>query len=92
MTLRQKHVEADITLEVPDGVEKVLLSSLKPEAESPTSDRSVVSLGGAPGRLTIQVSADDVTAARAAVNSYLHWAQGIIDISLRLKKGEFARQ
>jgi len=57
----------------------VLRSSLSPEAgwELP---RSRVSIGGAADLAEVVVEAEDVSALRAALNSYLRWAQVALDV------------
>jgi tRNA threonylcarbamoyladenosine modification (KEOPS) complex Pcc1 subunit len=57
------------------------LGSLKPEIESGISERSAVALEASSSGIIIKITADDITSLRAAVNSYLYWVQGIIDIS-----------
>ena len=64
---------------------EVILSSLKPEVESLSSDRSTVKVEKSGKGVVLIVNADDVTALRAAINSYLHWIQGIIDIGKRIR-------
>ncbi len=57
----------------------VLRSSLSPEAgrEIP---RSRVTVGGAADVAEVVVEADDASALRAALNSYLRWAQVALDV------------
>ena len=57
---------------------------MKPELESGISDRSRVKIEATERGLLIEVTADDMTALRAAVNSYLYWIQGIMDIGSRV--------
>jgi len=65
---------------------EVILSSLKPEVESLSSNRSMVKIERNGNGVVLIIEADDVTALRAAVNSYLHWIQGIIDIGKRIRQ------
>lgn len=67
----------------PENVD-IIIGALKPELETGLSDRSSVVLERSPKGLVIRVAADDVTALRAAVNSYLYWVQGIMDIGGRV--------
>lgn len=72
-------------VEAPANIVGVIISSLKPELESGVSERSRVILKSSDKGLVVEVSADDVTALRAAVNSYLYWIQSIIDIGSRVR-------
>ena len=81
---RPNQAEAKILVEAPDLIIKVILKSLKPELESSISDRSNVTIEASEKCVLIKVVAYDITALRAAVNSYLYWIQGIIDIGRRL--------
>lgn len=84
MKPRQNQAEARILVEASQKTVKVILGSLKPELESGISDRSKVKIEATEKGLLIEVAADDMTALRAAVNSYLYWIQGIMDIGNRL--------
>ncbi len=76
--------EARILIEASTENVDVLIGALKPELETGISDRSRIVLEKTEKGLAIRVSADDVTALRAAVNSYLYWVQGIMDIGGRV--------
>jgi len=76
--------EAKILVEAPRGAVDIIIKALRPELESDISDRSKVLIKASEKGLVIEVSADDVTALRAAVNSYLYWVQGIMDIGSRV--------
>jgi tRNA threonylcarbamoyladenosine modification (KEOPS) complex Pcc1 subunit len=76
--------EARILIEASRENVEIIIGALKPEMESGLSDRSKIVLEMSPKGLVIKVTADDVTALRAAVNSYLYWVQGIMDIGGRV--------
>lgn len=76
--------EARILIEASRENVEILIGALKPELETGISDRSRVILEKSAKGLIIKVAADDVTALRAAVNSYLYWVQGIMDIGGRV--------
>ena len=76
--------EARILVEAPREIVDILIAALKPELASGISDRSRVVLERSDRGLVIRAVADDVTALRAAVNSYLYWVQGIMDIGGRM--------
>ncbi len=85
MKARRKRAEARIEVDVSPSDSEVILSSLRPEVESLSSDRSNVRVEKSANGVALIIKADDVTALRAAVNSYLHWIQGIIDIGKRIR-------
>ena len=57
-----------------------LLEALKPEAEAPSTHRSIVKLEIEGHILTIIVNAEDTVALRATLNAYLHWIQSTIKV------------
>lgn len=67
------------TLEIDIGdpeLVDILYRALGPETLSVPSDRARVTLTKLDGALTIMIQADDLTALRAAMNSYLAWISG----------------
>lgn len=76
-----QRVTAEIKISVPPNIIHVLVASLKPEMAAPTSDRSVVIIDPTSNGILLKIEAEDVTALRAAANSYLYWVQAIIEIS-----------
>ncbi len=76
--------EAKILVEAPCGVIDIIIKSLGPELESNISDRSKVLIEASESGLILKVEAEDVTALRAALNSYLYWINGIIEIGSRI--------
>jgi tRNA threonylcarbamoyladenosine modification (KEOPS) complex Pcc1 subunit len=70
---------ATITFAGPDA--RVVYESLRPEAGRDIP-KARVSLRSAPGRVTLTIDADDTGSLRAAVNSYLRWA----DIAARVRR------
>jgi tRNA threonylcarbamoyladenosine modification (KEOPS) complex Pcc1 subunit len=81
---RLNKAEAEIQIEATHDTINVLIESLKPELEQILSDRSSISLESNEKCIVIKIIAEDVVALRAAVNSYLYWIQGILDISSRI--------
>ncbi len=77
-------VEARIHIDATQETARVLLASIGPEAETGVSDRSRAKLVEEEGGIAILIEADDVTALRAAVNSYLYWAQEVLDLGDRV--------
>ena len=84
MEPRRSQVEAKITVEATRDVVDIIISSLKPELDRGLSERSNVVLEASDSGLVVKVVADDMVALRAAVNSYLYWIQGIMDIGNRV--------
>ncbi len=84
MEPRLEQAEAKITVEATRDVVKVIMTSLKPELERALSERSSISVEASDKGVLVSVRADDMVALRAAVNSYLYWIQGIIDIGNRI--------
>jgi len=58
----------------------VVYRSLRPETGRDVP-KARVAMRSAPGRLTLTIDADDTGALRAAVNSYLRWA----DVAARVR-------
>jgi tRNA threonylcarbamoyladenosine modification (KEOPS) complex Pcc1 subunit len=82
---RRSQAEAKILIDAPRSVVEIIITSLGPELESGISDRSNVVIEASEKGLVVKVVADDKVAFRAAVNSYLYWIQGIMDIGSRIQ-------
>lgn len=74
-----KEALADIEIEVPEDLVNILLRALRPETERPSSDRSSVSIDARGEHLSLHIKASDVSALRAALNSYLHWVDAALN-------------
>lgn len=64
------------TIEIPVGSKRtaeMLLAALQPETESGPSDRAITRVSIRDSVLVIEVEASDITALRAAMNSYIAW-------------------
>jgi len=79
-TLYVEQAEAEIILRMPEKTADIVVKALRPEADTPSSERSSTIMEKGFNRVIIHVSASDTTALRANVNSYIHWVQGIIDV------------
>jgi len=73
-------IHAEITVVLTPGLAEIVEGSLLPEAERPTSERSSVTVAVDGGILKVTVVASDISALRAALNSYLRWVSAILDI------------
>lgn len=63
---------------------EIMLGALQPETKTPASFRSRVNVEGVGTTLTLSFEASDISALRAAVNSYLRWVNIINDSCLVL--------
>ncbi len=82
--LENKGSEADylatVKIQFKPGLGKVVNKALQPEIESHFSDRTKVSMEKISDSLKMTFEASDIVALRAAVNSYLRWIQGILNL------------
>jgi len=76
--------EARIHIDATKETARIILSSIGPEAETGVSDRSRAKLVEDENGVAILIEADDVTALRAAVNTYLYWVQEVLDLGGRV--------
>ena len=67
------HIEIEIESQ---QMAEVLCRALKPETFDVPSDRAVTSVSAKDTRLILNIQADDLTALRAATNSFLSWLSG----------------
>jgi tRNA threonylcarbamoyladenosine modification (KEOPS) complex Pcc1 subunit len=73
-----------IDIKLPKRAIDILLISLEPESKTPSSERSTVKLSRAEDGIKLIVVANDTSALRAALNSYLRWIQGILSMIEKL--------
>lgn len=57
---------------------EIILAALKPETKSGPSDRATTQVSLQDTVLIIEVEAGDITALRAAMNSYIAWVSACI--------------
>ena len=57
---------------------EIILAALRPETKSGPSDRATTHVSLRDSVLIIQVEAGDITALRAAMNSYIAWVSACI--------------
>ncbi len=69
------HAVLEIDLESSQMAETIR-SALEPETDSVPSERSATQVRAEGTRLIIEITAEDLTALRAAMNSYLAWISG----------------
>lgn len=73
-------INAEVSIQLSPEVASIVEESLIPEAEYPISPRSNVEVEAKEGKLVISMEASDVTALRAAFNSYIRWVEAIINV------------
>ena len=69
-------VKGNSILEIPlesERIANILYSALLPETESIPSERATTSISVKGSSLFIEINANDLTAMRAALNSYVAW-------------------
>ncbi len=74
--MSQSNVKGNSILEIPlesERIAKILYSALLPETESIPSERAKTSVSVKGSSLIIEIIANDLTAMRAALNSYVAW-------------------
>lgn len=73
-------VTAKVSINLNESLLMSVEKALKPEAETPSSDRSTTVIVVDNSQLVISTIANDVSALRANLNSYLRWVEGILGI------------
>ncbi len=74
--MSQSDVKGNSILEIPlesERIAKILYSALLPETESIPSERATTSISVKGSSLIVEIIANDLTAMRAALNSYIAW-------------------
>jgi tRNA threonylcarbamoyladenosine modification (KEOPS) complex Pcc1 subunit len=69
--------KAEIKLVINGKLLNTVETALKPEIDTPSSNRSFTRITVNENQLIIYTEASDTTALRASLNSYLRWIQGI---------------
>ncbi len=72
-----KPVKAIIRIKLGDDLLESVGKALKPETETPSSERSNTVIDVIEGQIVLETDANDVSALRANLNSYLRWVEGI---------------
>jgi tRNA threonylcarbamoyladenosine modification (KEOPS) complex Pcc1 subunit len=75
-----ENINAKISINFSPKISEVIFEALKPELDSNLTDRSTVSLIKTSKGISIILTASDITALRAALNSYLRWIKGILNM------------
>jgi len=82
---------AEITISMDGSRASTIYESLKPETGD-ESNRSNVEMKKVPEGLKIIISAQDTSALRASLNSYLRWINGIVGVQEAVLKTESGKQ
>ncbi len=70
-------VNAVVLIDLDPNLLESIQLALEPEAKTPSSDRSSTSISVSDNQLVLKTDANDVSALRANLNSYLRWVEGI---------------
>jgi tRNA threonylcarbamoyladenosine modification (KEOPS) complex Pcc1 subunit len=73
---RIERAQAILSIDLDSILVDILYSAIKPETESVPSDRATTNLTKKDNQLTVTINANDLTALRAAMNSFLAWISG----------------
>ncbi len=73
-------IYAEVSIQLSSEVAAIVEESLIPEVEHPISQRSNVEVEARKGKLVISMEVSDVTALRAAFNSYIRWVGAIMNV------------
>jgi len=76
---------AEIRVKATEELVDILRGALLPESERPSSARSMVTMDTEGEILALRINASDIAALRAALNSYLRWADAIVDVVERVR-------
>ncbi|MHA2025570.1 MAG: KEOPS complex subunit Pcc1 [Candidatus Thorarchaeota archaeon] len=79
--MNSKLVSGKSTIEIPLKSKKtaeLLLAALSPETKSGPSDRATTNVSIRDNVLVIEIEANDITALRAAMNSYIAWVSACL--------------
>ena len=71
---------AEIRVDSTKELAEIIENSLKPEVQDPVSTRSKVEVVAEDDLIRINITASDLSALRAALNSYLRWVDAIFEV------------
>ncbi|MCK5266213.1 MAG: hypothetical protein KAJ36_00670 [Candidatus Thorarchaeota archaeon] len=74
--MSQSDVKGNSIIEIPlesERIAKILYSALLPETEAIPSERATTTVSMKGSSLIVEIVANDLTAMRAALNSYIAW-------------------
>ncbi|MBN1682553.1 hypothetical protein JW865_03260 [Candidatus Bathyarchaeota archaeon] len=78
--------KTEINVFINKEISKVIINALKPETENTPSDRSKIQIVSFDKGIKILIESEDITSLRSAVNTYLYWINGIINITSKFEK------
>jgi tRNA threonylcarbamoyladenosine modification (KEOPS) complex Pcc1 subunit len=79
--MKSETIQGHAVLEIPlesNELAEILRQALDPETDSAPSDRAKAKVTINENVIVVEISAEDLTALRAAMNSYLAWISGCI--------------
>ena len=77
---------AEIRVDSTKELAEIIENSLKPEVQDPVSTRSKVEVVAEDDIIRINIAASDLSALRAALNSYLRWVDSILEVVEKVSK------
>jgi tRNA threonylcarbamoyladenosine modification (KEOPS) complex Pcc1 subunit len=80
-----KRIQSEVFIKTSTKLQNIIIKALKPESETPSSNRSNTIIKKIDGGILIISTASDITALRASLNSYLRWIQGIVNMVEKIK-------
>lgn len=86
---RTQKTQAKICIKMPSECHAhVIFQALKPESSKQLTHRSKVDIVAKGKNIILEFYANDTSALRAAMNSYLHWVLAIRDTCLKIEELE----
>lgn len=79
-------VKTEIKIIIDKEVAQTIINALIPETENLVSDRSRIQIRLCNEGIKLIIQSEDIVALRSAVNTYLYWINGIINITNKIKK------
>ncbi len=73
---RIARAQATLSINLDPELIDIIFSAIQPETESVPSDRAITHLSKTNEQLIVTIDAGDLTALRAAMNSFLAWISG----------------
>ena len=78
--------KTEINIFINKELSKVIIDALKPETENTPSDRSKIQIVLFDKGIKILIESEDITSLRSAVNTYLYWINGVINLTDKIEK------
>ncbi len=76
----ERYVKVSISIPMKGRTSEVIARALKIETETISSKRVTVGVEASGCALNLKVSANDLTAMRASINSFLRWIDAVLQV------------